>query len=244
MPWHRRFYFSFIILSGILIFSPNAFAYRPFVSTDAAVSELNKTEVEIGFLDFSHAERNTIDAPSLRLNYGFAKDWEVVAESDLQVYREGSSRDVELTDSAISLKKVMREGVLQEKQGLSVASEFGVLLPSTIEGQRNAGLEGTQIVSGKWNNFLYHANLGIEFDRENFDPNGLWGFILEYPFERSFRLAGEVNGNFKRNGLPENSALAGFIWTIDNKSFDFGFRKGISSAAPRWELTSGITFLF
>lgn len=133
---------------------------------------------------------------------------------------------------------------MQDEDGLSVASEFSVLLPSTVEGQRKSGLEGIQIISGQWTSFLYHVNLGIEFDRENFDSNGLWGFILEYPLQKSFRLVGEVNGSFKKDSLPENSALIGFIWSIHGKDFDFGVRKGFSNAAPDWALTTGRTFSF
>lgn len=141
------------------------------------------------------------------MNYGFAKDWEVVAESELQVYKEGPGRNTELKNLALSLKFVEREGILQNREGPSLASESGVLLPSTLEDQKYTGLEFVQILSDKIEKFVYHMNAGIEFDRKDFDPNGVWGIILEYPYKAPVRLVGEVNGSFVKDGLPESSGL-------------------------------------
>lgn len=58
MRLHRRVYLGLIVFLGIFKFSSDASAYRPFVSTDAAVSVPNKTEVELGFFNFSHAEQD------------------------------------------------------------------------------------------------------------------------------------------------------------------------------------------
>ena len=55
----------------------------------------------------------------------------------------------------------------------------GVLLPSTVKGERKAGLEGILAASGKIPSLAYHVNAGMGFNREDFDPGGLWGVILE-----------------------------------------------------------------
>ena len=54
------------------------------------------------------------------LNYGFAKRLELVGEFRLEV-----SPEVEITEPGLSLKGVLKEGVLQEKPGLSIAVEAG-----------------------------------------------------------------------------------------------------------------------
>ena len=48
------------------------------------------------------------------LNYGFAKNWEAVGE-----FRVESSPEFEITDPGLFLKGVLKEGVLQEKEGVS-----------------------------------------------------------------------------------------------------------------------------
>jgi hypothetical protein len=222
-----------------------AFAYRPFVSTDAAVVEIRELEVELGLFTISQNEgRNEITVPSLVLNFGILKNWEIVGEFDVQVYKEGEDRNIELKDPALFLKGILREGILQDQEGPSFAIEFGVLLPSTVKGEKGFGLEGIGILWGKVCDFVYHLNLGAELDRESFDPNGIWGVILEYPFGGKFRPVGEVNGSFKRHENPEVSGLIGLIWETDGVDLDIGVRKGFSEAASDWELTTGVTFSF
>jgi hypothetical protein len=215
------------------------------VSTDAAVVEKGETEIEIGLFGISHDKGlDEITIPSLIYNYGLSDTWELVAEFDIQIYKEGEERDRELKDPALFLKGVLQEGILQGKEGTSIAVEFGALLPSSVEGEKKTGLEGIGIYSGKLSDFVYHLNFGGELDRKDFGLNGIWGAILEYPFDSKFRLVGEVNGTFKRHGLPSNSGLIGFIWEMGDIMFDFGIRRGFSDAASDWELTAGITFSF
>lgn len=234
-----------IVILNFCSFTPSAFAYRPFVSTDAVVAERGEWEIELGLFSFSHDEGESgIVVPSLRVNYGIFKNWEIVGEFDVQVHKEGEDRNSELKDPALFLKGVLREGIFQDQEGPSFAGELGVLLPSTVKGERDAGIEGIGILSGKISNLTYHLNFGGELDRENFDLNAIWGVILEYPFEGKFRVVGEVNGVVKSHGSPDNSGLIGFIWEVGRVNLDFGVRGGISEAASDWELTTGITFSF
>src|SRR5262249_46935403 len=113
----------------VLLAARSAWAYRPFVSTDAAVADPKEFEIQLGGLTVDRPGReNTYTAPSVVLNYGLLDRWELVAEFRVQ---EGSGTDV--TDPAVSLKAILKEGVLQDKDGLSLAVETGVLLPSTLK---------------------------------------------------------------------------------------------------------------
>src|SRR4051812_13517051 len=68
-----------------------AMAYRPFVSTDAAVTDKGVSEVDLGLVDFANYRgQNTLTAPALRYNLGFAKNWEVAVEGALQVFDSAS----------------------------------------------------------------------------------------------------------------------------------------------------------
>ncbi len=150
-----------LIMFLFLIPSRFAFAYRPFISTDADVAEKYELEIEFGLLGVSHDEKiDEITVPGLILNYGIMKNWELVGEFDVQVYNKGEVRNFELKEPALFLKGVLFEGTLQGQERPGFAVEFGVLFPSTVKGERNAGLEGIGILSGEISNLVYHLNFG------------------------------------------------------------------------------------
>ena len=89
----------------MLLIPASAWAYRPFVSTDAAVADPREVEVELGYFNLERSgHENTIATPSVVLNYGVAKRLELVGEFRLDV-----SPDVELIEPASSLKAVLRK---------------------------------------------------------------------------------------------------------------------------------------
>jgi len=105
-------------------------AFRPFDGTDAAVADTGKVEIELGPVEYRReGATRTLFAPSTRVNYGFAPDWEAVVEGRIAHGLSGDIRGTGLTEDSVTLKGVLREGVLQEKAGPSIATEFGVLLP-------------------------------------------------------------------------------------------------------------------
>lgn len=141
----------------------------------------------------------------------------------------------------------MKEGVLQEKDGISLALEVGPLLPSTAPGEHGVGFEATGIASGQLLPFTYHVNLGGGVDRVDARPFALWGLIAELPASPGLRLVGEVNGESVEHERANNSALVGFIWQpIPARRFwvDAGVRRGITRAAPDWQVTLGLTLGF
>jgi hypothetical protein len=116
----------------------SAWGYRPFVSTDAAVADLREMEIEFGYFNFARERsRNTFTVPKVVLNYGLIQNLELVGEFSVEVPPRGS---VQLVDSAMSLKSVLKEGVLQEKSGVSFAVEAGPLLPSTSKEEKQVWL--------------------------------------------------------------------------------------------------------
>ena len=219
----------------------SAWAYRPFVSTDAAVAEPKELEIELGYfnLDRDHHE-NTISTPHMVLNYGVAKNVELVGEFNLQ-----ESPDVELTDPGVFVKAVLKDGVLQDKPGVSIATEVGPLLPSTLPHERRVGFEAIGIVSGRLEPVTVHVNGGGGLDRTG-ELFGVWGVIGELPVHPKLRLVAEVNGQSTQGAPANNSALLGLIWqpTDKNLFLDVGVRHGISRAAPDWQFTLGLTYGF
>ena len=159
---------------------------------------------------------------------------------------EPSRGPVRLADPALSLKAILKEGVLQEKDGVSFAVEAGPLLPSTNKEDKRFGFEGIGILSGKLAGLTYHVNLGGGVDRAENNPFVIWGMIGELPVAPKLRLVGEINGESVRRNTPNNSALLGFIWEApwEHVFIDAGVRRGISHAAPDWMFTTGLTFSF
>jgi len=144
-------------------------------------------------------------------------------------------------DAALSVKAAVKEGVLQEKHGVSFAIDAGPLLPPTNKDEKGFGFEGIGILSGRFESLTYHVNFGGGVDRAHAAPFAIWGLIAELPITPKLRLVGEINGESLRRSSPDNSALLGVIWQApgQNLSLDAGLRRGISHADPDWLLLQG-----
>ena len=235
---------SIIFAVEFLLPFSRAWAYRPFVSTDAAVADPKSIEIELGYFNYERERgENAFIVPKLVLNYGLISNAELVGEFSMEQPAHGSVR---LRDAALSIKAVVKEGVLQEKSEISFALEAGPLLPSTDKEERRFGFEGIGIISGKVNAFTYHVNLGGGLDRANTDAFMVWGIIGELPVTPKLRVVGEINGEAVRTHTPDNSALVGLIWEAPwrNMAIDTGVRRGISRAAADWTFTAGLSLSF
>ena len=219
-----------------------AWGYRPFIATDAAVAGPKEMEIELGYFTLERDRgKNTFIIPKVVLNYGLIQNLELVGEFGIE---EPPHASVRLEDAALSLKAVLKEGVLQEKPGVSLAVEAGPLLPSTGRQEKKVGFEGVGIISGEWSPVMFHLNLGGGVDRMENNPFVIWGVIAELPVVPKFRVVGEIDGENTRGKSADTSALIGLIWNppLSNVSIDAGIRRGISRAAPAWMFTTGLTF--
>jgi len=161
-------------------------------------------------------------------------------------FRVEASPSLAMTDPGLFLKGVLKDGVLQDKPGVSIAIEAGPLLPSTLPHENGVGFEAVAIVSGKVAPVTVHVNGGGGLDRDDRHAFGIWGVIGELPVHSKFRFVGEVNGESIQGERPNNSALLGIIWQPTSKKvfLDAGVRHGIGRAAPDWQFTIGLTFDF
>ncbi len=157
-----------------------------------------------------------------------------------------ASPEFEVTDPGLFLKGVLREGVLQDKPGLSIAVEAGPLLPSTLPHEHGVGVEAIGVVSGKLAPVTVHVNGGGGLERDDRRAFGVWGVIGELPVHPKLRFVGEINGESIQGARSNDSALLGVIWqpTSANLFLDAGVRHRISQAAPEWQFTMGLTFGF
>lgn len=229
---------------ALFVLAPPAWAFRPVVSGDAAVADPKTLEIELGYfnLDRTNSE-NTFGVPGLVLTMGLVKRLEAGGEFRLE---EGPTGGVEVVDPGISLKGVLREGVLQDREGPSIAVEAGLLLPSTVPGERGVGFQGVGIVSGRLGPVTLHLNAGGGVTRSETKPFATWGVVGELPAAQAVRVVGEVAGESVEGRRPVNSALLGVVWrpTATDLFLDAGVRRGISREAPDWEFTVGLTYAF
>ena len=232
------------VLACMGLLASSAWGYRPFVSTDAAVAERARMEIELGYFTLARTQgENTFLTPQIVVNYGFAPNLELVGEAGVEKPPDAGPQ---LVDPALFLKVVVKEGILQEKEGVSVAVEMGPLLPSTRPGERRLGFEGIAIVSHRVSPFTFHLNAGGGVDREGTRPFAVWGLITELPVVLQLRLVGEVNGESIHGQAANNSGLLGLLWQlpVPNVVVDAGIRRGFSHGAPDWLFTTGVTFGF
>ena len=219
-------------------------AYRPFFSTDAAVADAKELEIELGYFTLrrEHTE-NSFLIPSAVLNYGLWRNVEVVGE--FRVARAANG-DVDVIDPALFVKAVIREGVLQDHEGVGVAVEAGPLLPSTARDEGGVGFEAIGIASARVAPFTIHVNAGGGIARRAARPFGVWGVIGEVPVAPKVRVVGEVAGESEQGERANNSVLLGLIWqpSSRNVSWDVAVRRGITRGASDWEVTTGVTFGF
>lgn len=223
----------------------SSWAYRPFIATDASVADPKEVEIELGYFTLERENNeNAFVIPRVVFNYGLFQNWEAVAE--FAVLRT-SNAELNLIDPALSLKAVLKEGVLQDKEGVSIAVEAGLLLPSTEQGEGHFGFEGVGIASAKLGPFMLHVNGGLGIQRSDSDVVGIWGVIGELPIAKGLRLVGEVDGDKAQRQQLGESGLLGFIWqpwSSQNVAFDAGVRRRFSGSGPDWQFTFGVTFGF
>jgi hypothetical protein len=241
--WRRAVVLVTVFLLTIGHSTP-AVGYRPFVSTDAAVVDPGEVEVELGYFNLEREdEEDVFVVPQVVMNYGMSQDWELVGEFAVEKPPDAAAK---LVDPALFLKGIIKEGILQQQQGVSIAIEAGPLLPSAAAEQSGLSFEGIGILSGEVHRFTYHINVGGGVDRQQTNPFLLWGVIGEISLLPSLRLVGEVSGESIRKEIPDDSALFGFIWRLPSSTLllDGGLRKSLSRGAPDWFFTTGLTWSF
>jgi len=222
-------------------------AYRPFNSTDAAVADRGKVEIELGPLGFlDEGTDRFVVAPSVVLNWGVAEGWEAVLEGRHFV-RLGSDATraprLRVDDNAFSIKKVLREGVLQEKIGPSMALEVGALLPA-IHGDGGAGAEATFIVSERWEAATVHLNGAVSWTRAH-APGAFAGLIVEGHDAWTLRPVAEVFVEGERDLPLTVSGLLGAILRLrEELSIDAGVRLARAGGADTTEIRAGLTWAF
>jgi hypothetical protein len=221
-----------------------ASAYRPFDSTDAAVAAKGEVEIELGPVGYLvQGPDRFLVAPSVIFNWGFAERWEAVLEGRnfVQLGSEVQGPRSQVEEIAFSLKGVLREGSLQDKTGLSVATELSALLPP-IDGEHGIGEEWAVIVSQRWRDLTVHVNGAAIWTRAH-EPGAFGGIILEGHDAWAVRPVAEVTVESERASPTTVSGLVGAIWRVrEGLSFDAGVRRAHAGGVDTTEIRLGLTW--
>lgn len=220
-----------------------ASAYRPFDGTDAAVAGVDEIEVELQPFGYERmgSQANAV-APFVVFNYGFADRWEAVLQTEmLSPITGGGEPSVQATGAF--LKYVIRPGVLQGQSGLSIATEFGPLLPG-INADPGVGFSWAGIVSQRWDWGTAHFNIETNLTRDH-QAEVFLDVILEGPITWTVRPVFETFYDKVWNESESRSVLLGAIWQVDKDlSLDAAYRYAIENGHAVNEIRAGVTFAF
>jgi hypothetical protein len=220
-----------------------AAAYRPFDGTDAAVADLNETEIELQPFGYQRTgSQSAAVAPFVVYNYGFAERWEMVLQTEmLSPITGGGQPSIQATGAFV--KYVIVPGVLQEKSGISVATEFGPLLPG-VNADPGVGFSWAGIVSQRWDWGTAHFNVEANLTRDH-QAEAFVGVILEGPSTWKVRPVFETFYDKVWNETESRSVLIGAIWQVDHDlAFDAAYRYATVNGHAVNEIRAGVTFAF
>ena len=233
-----------LVCLSCAIFSDPVSAYRPFDGTDADIAKPATMEIELqpaGLL--REGPKTTLIAPATVVNIGLTPGWEAVFEGHGKFPLSDSEERAGLAGAGAFLKGVLRPGSLQDQEGPSVATEFGVLLPG-INAESGFGASLAGIVSQRWEWGTIHFNVATALTREH-RADLFFGTIIEGPAKWTVRPVLEVFFEEEFGRSRTASGLIGAIWQIkDELSLDVGFRHANTNGRPVDELRMGMTFGF
>jgi len=220
----------------------DALAYRPFVGTDAAVADLGELETEFGPAEPMRAgSQRLLTSAETVFNLGIAEGWEAVLQGQAVTLLSPGPMQTSLLGNEFSLKNILRDGVLQEKDGPSIAVEFGPLLPG-VNGEPGTGASWGGIVSNRWGWLTTHVNAAVAVTRTH-HADAFFGTIFEGPWDWPVRPI-RARKRLRRRGAAETvSGLAGAIRQVNDKlAFDIALRDGRVNGHTVNELRAGVTF--
>jgi hypothetical protein len=231
------------IATALCLYAQPAAAYRPFDGTDAAVADLNEIEIELEPVGrLQTGSQSSLIAPSVVYNYGFAERWEVVVQSQMMTPITPGG-EASIAANGLFFKHVILPGVLQGQSGVSIATEFGPLLPG-VNTDPGFGFSWAGIVSQRWDWGTAHFNLEANLTRDQ-HGEAFAGVILEGPSSWTVRPVFETFYDKVWTQTESRSVLVGAIWQVEHDlALDAAFRYATVNGRPVNEIRAGLTFAF
>jgi hypothetical protein len=237
----RRLCVACTAILGVQVLPTSAYALRPFDSTDPAVADFQSVELELSPISYQRdVDGRTWIAPHVRINYGVAPEWEVVLEGQRDRPQDSTST---LTEDDVSFKHVLRDGSLEDKEGLSIATEVEVLLPGVRESP-GTGASVALIVGQKWEWGSLYFNTAANLTRDH-HAELFFGQIWEGPERWRVRPVAEVIYQREFSRHREMAGLVGGLYqATEHLVFDLGLHQGRIDDHAETELRLGFTLDF
>jgi hypothetical protein len=226
--------FQVILISGVLLVSSTALAYRPLLTEDAAVGALLEEAVELSWFMIDEDDGNYSQNMMAAFVIGLGR-----AELMFEVPYTFNGPDKGLRGFLIGGKLVMVGA--DEKTGLLTAkvvySTTGIIVDAP-EGLVGISAIGTREFGPVW----LHAEVGWF---NNFDLNGVFGGIsADYMVLPWMSIVGEVTFEYNNNEAPTRALLGLIFKPTDWLAIDTAATKSITDDAAMWTLQAGLTFIF
>jgi hypothetical protein len=234
---------GFAALLAVCLCVRPAAAYRPFDGTDAAVADVHEVEVELQPFGYQRmGSQSSAVAPFVVYNYGFAERWELVLQTEMLTPITGGGQPSIAADG-VFLKYVIVPGVLQGQSGVSIATEFGALLPG-VNTDAGTGFSWAGIVSQRWDWGTAHFNVEANLTRDH-QAEAFLDVILEGPATWKVRPVFETFYDKVWTETESRSVLIGAIWQVDHDlALDAAFRYATVNGHAVNEIRAGLTFAF
>lgn len=228
--------------ASLCLSPPLACAYRPFTGTDAGVAALHRLEVEFGPLGYLRTgdERQLI-GPELNIVYGAGSGFEFGAGARRLVLMSPDAQDADprIKDIELTAKKLLKAGSVQDNNGLSIAAEGVLLIPSSREHRFGAGL--LLVASQSWENLALHLNGEASKARDG-AAGRFAGLIAEGPGRWGVRPVAEAAVERDGEEATAHTLLMGFIWeTRSGLAMDLGYTLGYADVRIS-EYRAGVTW--
>jgi hypothetical protein len=236
---------ALIAALSLTCWSSSAHAYRPFESTDASVVAAGVLEIELGPIAYTDLPNGTVtELPTATMNVGLSSRWEIVIDATRSILRSNDSDDQELAEAAVLVKHVARDGILQKSSGWSVATEFGILLP-TRNLDDDYGATMAVIGSGGFDDSMFHLNAAISQNRSG-NTELFAGVIVEALPKSILRPVAEISFEYEDETQASSwSALVGAIWRrAESLSFDVALRAIREADDWSYQARIGLTWAF
>jgi len=231
------------ILPAAVLLAPNvASAYRPFDGTDGDVAETGEFELELGPLHYAQEGKEKFFLTPTVLNLGVIPRMELVMDF-VPLYPERGG-PMQVTDTDVFAKYLLRRGALQGERGPSIAVEAGPLVPE-VNGQKGFGASLDLIVSEQFGWLTLHLNNTGQLSRRDLVFGYTTNLIGEFDIGSKLRPVTELGFELEPStGAKGYSALAGVIWSVaDELALDAAGRIGRLDGVNTFEARLGLTWV-
>lgn len=250
------------VRDGILVFAcwtGAAFAAHPLLTEDTGTQGTGHAQLELTH-DLSHAKDDGSDVRIHRFNavlsVGLAENLDVIAGLPYERLSERPGPPPGATKNGVSDMEIAAKWRFYDDGALSFALRPGLGLPTGNEdkglGAGHATPSVFAVMSYAREPWTFHLHVGdtrnphrAPDERSHVSHASV---AAEYQFGESVRLVGDASleSNAARDGPPGvGSMVFGLVYSVTpGVDVDFGYRKGLTRAAPDQAWLTGIALRF